>query len=159
MAEGDDAVLAEYSGLLADAVEAALPGWVERCVVERAAGAGLVVDHELLAAAQAAGERARQETGAQVRTLLATDLDEQRTTPLALLRAATRHPTEVLRSAGVPPVVRDDFDVRAFPADVYALSPASFADVDPSLAELGMVWGAAKAHIHRSRHRPAEGTP
>ena len=37
---------------------------------------------------------------------------------------------------------------RNFPDDVYDLSPATFADVDPALHEPGLVWGAAKAHVH-----------
>jgi hypothetical protein len=59
----------------------------------------------------------------------------------------------VLRAAGVPPVRRDEFAEHAFPDDVYDLAPASFADVDPSLHEPGLVWGAAKAHVHLSRRR------
>ena len=42
---------------------------------------------------------------------------------------------------------------RAFPDDVYDLAPASFADVDPALHEPGLVWGAAKAHVHLARRR------
>ena len=59
----------------------------------------------------------------------------------------------VLRAAGASPVPRDDFDVRNFPDDVYGLSPATFADVDPALHEPGLVWGAAKAHVHLARRR------
>jgi hypothetical protein len=36
---------------------------------------------------------------------------------------------------------------------VYDLTPASFADVDPALHEPGLVWGAAKAHVHLARRR------
>ena len=41
-------------------------------------------------------------------------------------------------------------------ASLYDLSPASFADLAPALKEPGLVWGAAKAHVHLSRRR-AEG--
>lgn len=155
MAEGDDLLLAEYAGALADAIEVALPAWVVRSVEQAAQAAGLPADDELRAAAVAAGERCRAEVAPQVRALLMSDLDTQRSTPLALLRAATSYATAVLAAAGVPEVPRDEFDVRAFPADVYALSPASFADVDESLREPGLVWGAAKAHVHLARHRPS----
>ncbi|MDQ2825886.1 MAG: hypothetical protein M3Y04_02780, partial [Actinomycetota bacterium] len=84
--------------------------------------------------------------------LLAADIDDQRTTPLALLRGAVRYPTAVLRAAGVAEVERDPIQARLLPDDPYDLSPATFADVDPSLAEPGMVWGAAKALAHRRRH-------
>jgi hypothetical protein len=88
-----------------------------------------------------------------VRALLALDLDEQRVNPLALVRRAVSYPTQVLQDAGMPPVVRDEFDERAFPDDMYGLSPASFAEVDQSLYEPGLEWGAAKAHAHLVRRR------
>jgi hypothetical protein len=93
------------------------------------------------------------EGGPRVRTLLETDIDEQRTNPLAVLRSLVGHPTAVLREAGAQPVARDDFKQRAFPDDVYDLSPASFAEVDPLLHEPGLAWGAAKAYVHLSRRR------
>lgn len=141
--------------MLADAVDAALPGWVERSVD------GLLVaffgetDQTVMADARAEGERARLEVGGQVRALLQADIDDQRESPLAILRSAIAYPTEVLLGAGVPPVVRDDFAEAHFPDDVYDLTPASFADVDPSLQEPGLAWGAAKAWAHRRLHAPA----
>jgi hypothetical protein len=137
-----------YATALADAIVRALPGWVERSVSRRL----LAPDASASAAAHDAGRRAAAEVGAQVTALLAADIDEQRTTPLALLRSAVRYPTDVLRDAGVPPVDRDPIQVRLLPDDLYDLSPANFADVDPALAEPGMVWGAAKALAHRRRH-------
>ncbi|MCU1353816.1 MAG: hypothetical protein JWM05_3025, partial [Acidimicrobiales bacterium] len=92
----------------------------------------------------------------RVQALLATDVDDQRANPLAVVRGAVRYPTAVLRAAGVPPVVRDAFGERAFPDDDYDLTPAAFGDLDPSLQELGIVWGAAKAHVVLARRR-AEG--
>jgi hypothetical protein len=108
---------------------------------------------EVLEAARDAGRRAAVEVGADVRALVEADIDDQRTTPLSLLRAAVRYPTEVLQAAGVPPVERDAVQERLLPGDVYDLSPATFADVDPTLAEPGMLWGAAKALAHRRRHQ------
>ena len=61
----------------------------------------------------------------------------------------------MLREAGVEPAERDEFATRAFPDDAYDLAPASFADVHPSLHEPGLVWGAAKAHVHLRRRREA----
>lgn len=140
---------------LADAVEAALPGWVERSVARiMAAWSGGAPGAGIADAAREAGRRAGAEVGAEVRALLAADIDEQWTTPLSLLRAAVRYPTAVLQDAGVPPVERDPFRERLEPGDLYDLSPASFADVDPSLAEPGILWGAAKALAHRRRHQP-----
>ena len=144
-----------HATALADAVVAALPGWVERSVGRiMAAWLDGACDPAVMESAREAGRRAAEEVGAAVRTLVDADIDDQRTTPLALLRGAVRYPTQVLEDAGVPPVARDPFQVRLLPEDLYDLCPASFADVDPFLAEPGMVWGAAKALAHRRRHAP-----
>jgi len=140
----------EHATALAEAIEAALPVWVERSVRSRLAAAG--TSGQVTEATAEAGRRAAAEVGGAVRRLLAVDVDEQPTTPLALLRGAVRYPTEVLRAAGVPPARRDRVQEQLFPDDVYDLSPASFADVDPSLFEPGLRWGAAKAFVHKQRH-------
>jgi hypothetical protein len=149
VAPDPDEELHRYAGELADAIERELPGWVIRSVERRLPPEedGAAMDQ-----AGAAGQRARLETGAQIRELLEQDIDEQRTTPLALLRAAVVYPTGVLRDAGVPPVGRDEFALDAFPDDDYDLAPAAFADVHPSLHEPAIAWGAAKAYVHLHRH-------
>ena len=48
---------------------------------------------------------------------------------------------------------RDQFANSSFPDDVYGLVPATWADVDPSLHEIGITWGAAKAFVHKARRR------
>jgi hypothetical protein len=143
----------EQARALADAIDAALAGWVVRSVERTLARAGRPPEADVMAAAAEAGAKAQAEVGAEVRELLEADLEQQRTTPLSILRAAVRYPTAVLRDAGVPPVDRDDFAREAFPDDDYDLTPASFADIDPSLFEPGVAWGAAKAWTHRQRHR------
>lgn len=151
----DDEALAGYAAALADTVEEVLAGWVHRVVSERTEGrTGLPAD--LDARAAAAGTAAVQAVVPALRRLLATDVDEQRTNPLALLRGAVRFPTAVLRDLSVPPVPRDDFARRILPDDDYDLAPAAFADIDPRLGEPGLVWGAAKAHVILGRRR-AEG--
>ena len=138
----------EHATALAEAIEATLPGWVERAVRSRLAAPS----PEVSAAAVAAGREAAAEVGAAVRVLLERDIDEQDTTPLSLLRGAVRYPTAVLHEAGVPPIERDEVRARLFPDDIYDLAPASFADIDPALAEPGLMWGAAKAYVHLQRH-------
>jgi hypothetical protein len=155
---GDDpddvAALAGYATALADAVEAALPRWLERVVMQRWRDwRGDEAPTVLRAAAVAAGERVRAELGPAVRELLATDVDQQRTNPLTLVRRAVPHATAVLAEAGVPPVARDADAERLFPDDVYDLTPASFADLDPAAHEPGLEWGAAKAHVILRRRR------
>jgi hypothetical protein len=155
-AELDEQRLTEISATLADGIDRALPGWVERSVrrvLDAWQGPDATPDPAVLAEARVAGIAARDDVGARVRRLLESDIDDQRTNPLAVLRGAVPYPTAVLRAAGVPEVVRDSFAEAHDPDDVYDLSPASFADIDPALNEPGLVWGAAKAHVHLQRRR------
>jgi hypothetical protein len=149
----DAAALASYAMALGDAVERAIPGWVERSVMGVLDEQGREVTDDVRAQAREAGREAQAEGTARVKEVLATDVDEQQRNPLAVLRSLVRYPTAVLRKAGARPVDRDEFERRAFPGDDYGLSPATFADVDPSLHEPGIVWGAAKAHVHLARRR------
>lgn len=157
MAEPDDgsATLAELGAELADLLEDVLGPWVERCVAMRCEQSGTTFTPEVARAAAEAGDRCRSEVAPALRALLGADVDDQRSTPLSLLRDAVRYPTEVLAGAGVPEVVRDEFAERHDPADVYGLAPASFADVDESLTGPGIAWSAAKAFVHRVRHGAA----
>ena len=134
----------EAATLLADGIIAALPGWVERCISSACERAGATAP-ELRAPARAAGLQCAVEIGSPLRDLLATDVDEQQSTPLSVLRSAVRFPTQVLAAGGVPAPDRDDFDASRFPDDPYGLTPASFADIDPALGPIGIAWGAAKA--------------
>lgn len=146
----DERQLAAYSEDLAARVAHVVPTWLASLVERRAPG----VATEPAAVAQlAAGAEA---TMTELRALLETDIDAQRSGPLEVLRQAVRFPTAVLAEAGIEPAERDDFATRNFPDDLFNLTPASFAAVDPSLHEPGLIWGAAKAHVHLRRRREAE---
>lgn len=149
----DAAALARHAAVLADGIEEAIGPWVQRSVNEVAGRWDPAVVSRLADAARDAGREATEQVAPQVRELLETDVDRQHTGPLALLRGAVSFPTAVLAAAGVPAVDRDEFTERAFPDDVYDLSPASFAELDPALHEPGLVWGAAKAHVVLARRR------
>ena len=144
--------LDRYSGALSDAIEAALPRWVVKSVQRVLIAWSGSFSDQIATASREVGNRAGLDIGLEVRRLLAADIDEQWTTPLEIVRSAVRYPTAVLAELGVPPVERDDFSVSRFPDDVYDLTPASLADVDPDLAEPAIVWGAAKAFEHKRRH-------
>jgi hypothetical protein len=137
---------------LADAIDAAIPGWVERWVDLRYRASLGVPPSEVTDSAKAAGEAARAEVAPRVRALLEADIDEQWTTPLAVVRAAVAYPTRVLADAGVPPVARDRFEQERFPEDAYNLTPGTFSDLGPEVADPAIAWGAAKAWAHRRRH-------
>jgi len=154
----DSAALRRHADDLAEAVADAVPFWVERAVVRRfEAWAGQASTPEVLDDAREAGRRAVHDVGPRLQELLATDVDAQRTNPLAILRGLVRHPAEVLANAGVPPVARDAQAEQLFPDDVYDLSPATFADLHPSMHEPGLRWGAAKAHVILARRRRSSG--
>lgn len=151
--DGQDSALDPYVQQLLDAVAPVLVPWLERCVV---ATAIRLIGHcpaELQAQARSSAEQAAPEVFEELRRLLATDVDQQRTNPLSVLRAAVRFPTRLLDDARVPPTRRDEFALRAFPDDLYGLSPSTWADVDPSLQEPGLIWGAWKAKTVLDRRR------
>jgi hypothetical protein len=149
--------LEPYAAALYEAVDAAVAPWVEREVRRVAATAGIdPADERLAREARDAARATRAQVGEELWELLVTDVDAQRANPLAVLRRAVVHPTAALRALGVPAVDRQAFDERAFPDDAYALAPATWNDVDPSLHEPGLMWGAWKASTVLARRR-AEG--
>lgn len=150
------AQLQELAEALAAGIADALPGWVLRAVETRMPASIEGDADRVLESARIAGASAAIEVGGAVADLLSLDVERQPTNPLALLRAGVRYPTEVLRAAGVEPVDRDPFAVQMFPHDAYDLAPASFADLDPSLQDVGIAWGAAKAFVILSRRRLRE---
>lgn len=149
----DETRLAAYADALVEAVDAAVAGWVAREVARVHAAWSGTVPAGVAAAARAAGEEVRAAVGPELRALLGADIADQRANPLEVLRRHVGPATRVLRDAGVPPIVRDEFAERVAPDDVYGLGPATWSDVDESLHEPGLAWGAAKAHVHLARRR------
>lgn len=141
-----EAFYAECAAELLVGLDAALVGWVERSIVERVPS----ISAEL---AVGAAERTREAVLPRLRALLLADVDVQSAGPLGILRDAVGEATAVLTDAGVPRPRRDEFAVRNFPDDPYELGPATFDDVDPALHDLGLRWGAAKAHLVLARRR------
>jgi hypothetical protein len=140
-----DIQLARYATELAAAIDVAVVPWLVGCVASRVSG------HE--GDALAAAEAARRDVVPRIRDLLASDIDAQRATPLQLLRGGTASVNRLLAEAGATPPVRDEVSRRLDPDDVYDLGPVAYADLGPGVAEAGLVWGAAKAHVHLHRHR------
>jgi len=136
-------VLREQGERLVDAVDAAIPGWMARCL-------GAAVDDAGVAAVV---DQVRADVVPRLRALLARDVDDQRENPLTILRSAVRFPTGSLRDAGVRPSPRPGFDAEHFPGDDYGLTPMTWRDIDESLHEPGLLWGALKARASMARHR------
>jgi hypothetical protein len=147
--------LAEAGAAIVVGVEAQVPRWAP-AQVDRLLDAWGRTTPEARARAEAdaidAGNAAARRIVAELRELFDTDPERQRVTPLEIVRTAYREPTQVLAAAGVPPVVRDEFDERAWPDDVYGLVLHSLGDLgDPELAPLHLAWGMAKATLIRAR--------
>ena len=148
----DESALERYGAELARTIEAALGPWIEATVGRIVHQQLTEVPTELSEAAVGAGEMAAAEIVPMMRSLLSADIDRQTTTPLELLRRAGRHATRVLHEAEVPPVARDRFEVERFPDDVFGVGPATFGEVSADVHDAAVVWGAAKAYVHRARH-------
>ena len=97
----------------------------------------------------------------ELRALFALDPAAQRATPLEIIRSLRREAGEVLRAAGVPEVVRDPFETRAFPDDVYGIVLKTPAELgDDELGGALLAWGLGKAKVLRARVREgASGRP
>ena len=142
----DVAVLAERGARLAAAVAAAIPAWVDRSLRRRAPEVTAEVVTALTTEVEA-------DVLPRLRALLALDVDEQRQSPLAIVRRAAATVGGALDAMGVPPAERDDHQRSLFPDDVHDLVPATFADLSEEAGRAGIEWGAAKAFVHRRRHR------
>ena len=151
--DADEARFADLCVELVGAVDTAIGPWVQRSVEQTATRLQGVVPGPLRDAATAAAAEARATVTPAMRSALLVDLDDQAANPLHIVRAAVRYPTQVLADAGVPTPGRDRVSVEQFPDDVYDLSPATWADLDPALHDLGLAWGAAKAFVFRGRRR------
>ena len=146
--------LAEAAEALVAGLDAALPAWAARSAEHLLSAWGALErerQREVVAGARAAGEAAARRVAADLRRLLALDPSDQRATPLEVIRTAVVEPTAVLAAAGMPDVVRDEFDERAWPDDRYGLVPRTVRDLDADLAAVHFAWGIAKAAVLRAR--------
>jgi hypothetical protein len=161
--EADDplAMIAAAGAAIVDGVERTGAAWSVRNV-DRILDAWGRLDEaqrdETRRAASEAGTRAATRVAATLRRLLELAPADQHATPLEVVRSIVVEPTALLRELGVPEVVRDDFDERAHPDDVYDLAPRTLGDLDPELGPELLVWGIAKSKVLRAeaqRGRPA----
>ncbi len=138
--------------VLLDTAQAVTPAWLHRVTIAAAARGGVSIapdDVELSHMVDTTATRLLDELAA----LLRTDVDEQRTNPLSLFRAAVASPTRLLHDRGVPVPSLAGFEQGLFPDDHYGLGPATWAEVHPDLHEPGLAWGAWKAHTVLRRRR------
>ncbi|MBM3659143.1 MAG: hypothetical protein FJW95_06525 [Actinobacteria bacterium] len=146
--------LDEASAAIVAGVARTLPDWIESRVAFIADAWGRLDDATRdaldLAAREVAGS-ASARVVADLQALFAADAAAQRSTPLEVVRSATADVSALLASVGIPPVERDAFAERAFPEDVYGITPASLADLgDDALGPLQLAWGLAKTQVLRA---------
>jgi hypothetical protein len=144
--------VAGYGRALADAVAVAIPGWTHAMLVSRAAPSAPSQEFELV-------KKLTNSVIGPLTQLLTADIDAQRQSPLALLRALIEPMTEELHALGAVAPSRDPFDEDAFPNDIYALGPTAWSDFGEEVGDAGLRWGAAKAMAHRQRHGRVERHP
>jgi len=152
----DAAVLVEHTVALRDAMVKLVPQWVENVMLARVPKPETAATRNAISRVQT---EAANETIPRLNSLLSTDIDEQRSSPLEVVRSLVPSITEELHKLDAPAIRRDPRSVELLPDDVYAVAPATFADIDDSLHPLGLAWGAAKAHVHLRRHGQDESTP
>ena len=153
--------LREAGDALIEGVGSALPSWAAGAadyLLTAWGGLDAAARRTAVGDAREAGEAAARRVAAELADLLALDAAEQRATPLEIIRTAVVEPTAVLAAAGLPDVVRDPFDERAWPDDRFGLVPRTLRDVDPDLAAVHFAWGIAKAALLRARAGAGPGT-
>lgn len=155
-AEADGRVLmAEGAELLVDGVARLGAAWVVRVVtglIDAWGRLDAAARGSAITAAAAAGAEGAARVEAELRALFALDPAGQRATPLEIIRSLRREAGEVLRAAGVPEVVRDPFETRAFPDDGYGIVLKTPAELgDDELGGALLAWGLGKAKVLRAR--------
>jgi hypothetical protein len=156
-----DPLMVEGERALVEGVERLGAAWVVRAVTTIVNAYGRLdaaTRDQTLAGARAAGDAAANRVASELRALFALDPAEQRVTPLEIIRSLRREPTALLAAAGIPEVVRDSYDSRAFPDDKYGIVPKSVVELgDDELGGALLAWGIGKARILRERAEPGQG--
>ena len=134
----------QYSTRLLETSDRVVPQWVER-LIQKHCNEHMISELKDGDHVSSVVSQVSDEVHSRLADLLSRDVLEQRTNPLAIFRQATRPISDLLKTAGCAPVVRDEFDERSFPDDIFGLSPATWVDIDEMMVEPGIEWGAWKA--------------
>ncbi len=143
-------LLAAHSMALLDALRINVERWAVNSLVSRSPA---TAHKRVQEGADRISAQVRNSVLPDLVALLGADIDHQWTSPLEIVRTLVGPITSELQSLNVPAPHRDASSVALHPDDLYNLAPATFADVHLSLHDLGLAWGAAKAHVHLRRHQ------
>ncbi|NNE95379.1 MAG: hypothetical protein HKN24_05070 [Acidimicrobiales bacterium] len=147
--EQEAALLARHTDALRDALARRVPQWAAAVVESLSPEPGSTASDDAAARVRTMAEA---ETVPELERLLGSDIDAQWCSPLDIVRKLVPAITDALDRLGAEPRSRDPRSLELMPHDTYAITPATFADIHPSLHEPGLAWGAAKAHVHLRRH-------
>lgn len=139
--------LEAYPEALFDAVATSYGPWLMRRLTDLSRG---TLDHQKIIDVVDASTHAAL---LDLRRFLATDVDDQKSNPLQLLRESTRLANELLASLTVAPAPRDEYEERAMPHDVFGVGPLTWRDLSEEVHDAGITWGAWKAATVLSRRR------
>ena len=148
-----DGQLSEYSQTLLDACVAAIPQWITNRIQHVCLVSGGIVPEIVTTKVAGVAHATQAQVQIDLMALLSVDVDAQRTNPLQVLRSSTLMATALLIEAGIPPVRRDEFEVRSMPDDMFALGPLTWRDLGDDVHDAGIQWGAWKAAMIISRRR------
>ena len=141
-APSDQERLLAFSEDLAKQIDVGLPQWIRESF-------GRFLDQDQVIELQQQTEAAEREVSSQLmvqlRRFLEQDIDQQRTTPLAILRQAVPVVTTILHQVGVPHVNRDRDAARLHPDDWYDLTPASYADFGDEVQQASPLMGGSQS--------------
>ncbi len=136
--------MAEEGRLLVDAVGRHLAPWVADRLRERFPA----IDDDTVSGVT---EQVVSTAMTALTDLVASEPQQQTTTPLAIVRASMTPATRALHDGGIEPIRRDPVQRRIDPDDPFGLGPANWAELGDDVAEAGLRWGAAKAFEHLRR--------
>jgi hypothetical protein len=155
-----DALMAEAAQRIVAGVDAHAAEWVVQQVTRILDAWGRLDEQarvDTLVRAHEAGEAARARVVGELEVLFAQSPGDQRSTPLEIVRQLRREPTGVLAAAGVPAVVRDAYDERAFPDDLYGIVPMAINELgDDELGGALLAWGIGKSRALRDTTNPGQ---
>jgi F0F1-type ATP synthase membrane subunit b/b' len=154
------ALMAEAAGRIVAGVNAHAAEWVEQqvtLILDAWGRLDTAARTDALARARSAGEAARDRVVRELEELFAQAPRDQRATPLQIIRTLRREPTEILAAAGVPAVVRDEYDERSFPDDIYGIVPKAITELgDEELGGALLAWGVGKSRVLRDTSNPGQ---
>ncbi len=135
----------EAGRALAASVASAWPQWVARVIASGVATLDDRPDPEVVAEViRVTADAIAHDVGADLAALLALPLDEQRSTPLQVVRDAAKYVGAALDALGVLRPTRDQTQVSLLPDDHHDVGPASFADLGLDVQHAALAWTATR---------------